>query len=194
MIWFTQKKELNEIEVRDYQNRGIIISIFCYDDENEQNGKNERRIIQDFIDQIMKNNECIITGCFCEKRLDKINQKNIIRKIEVIDEKLIKKNLKRQKKKLLDINRYYLKNFSINSGLFEIAFCNFVYVTIWNKKEFNEKKILDTHSKENDSAELCTLTLEHENTITLYISNELVEYRDNLFKELQNLGYKIKYI
>ena len=106
MIWFTPKKELNEIEVRDYQNHGIIISIFCYDDENEQNGKNERRIIQNFIDQITKNNECIITGCFCEKRLDKINQKNIIRKIEVIDEKLIKKNLKRQKKKLLEINRY----------------------------------------------------------------------------------------
>ena len=69
---------------------------------------------------------------------------------------------------------------------------DFGNITIWPQKNFNEnifedrKKILD-----KESEAFCKIGVVELDSIELYISDELAEYRDNLFKELQNLGYQI---
>ena len=47
-------------------------------------------IIQQFLDKILQKEESVIIGFFCDISIDQKNKKNIIRKLSVNDEKLIK--------------------------------------------------------------------------------------------------------
>lgn len=193
MIWYTRKNEQEQIEIYRPHDHGTIVSeIWCHDDEDRNIQASERKIIQEFIDQVVQNNKSIITGLFCEKYIDDVNKRNIEKKINISDEKLIKKNKKRQKKKMPEIHYYYLKKININWNLFEIAPWDFSNIAIWKKSSFVEECLLEQRPElTNDRSILCTFSVVELDSIWLYILDELAEYRDNLFKELQNLGYQI---
>ena len=57
-------------------------------------------IIQQFLDKILQKEESVIIGFFCDISIDQKNKKNIIRKLSVNDEKLIKEKKRRDKHKM----------------------------------------------------------------------------------------------
>ena len=103
----------------------------------------ERKIVERFISKTLKNKDCIMVGCFCTKYLGEENTKNIIQKLNVDDEKLNKINRARKKHNIGTLGHYQLKNININDELFELAPLEIRGITIWNKKDFDEKNFLN---------------------------------------------------
>jgi hypothetical protein len=184
----TEQKDIKEhpIVIKKKDLRIILTNIFCYGDD-EMECIQERKIVERFVSKTLKSKDCIMVGCFCTKYLGEENTKNIIKKLDVYDEKLEKINRSRKKRNIETIEHYQLKNININDELFELAPLEIRGITIWNKADFDEKSffkyesIIEEPLSIIDVEELCDIWLD--------ISNELAEYRNNLFRELELIGY-----
>ena len=141
----TEHKDIKEYPIiikRKKDLRIILTNIFCYGDD-EMECIQERKIVERFISKTLKNKDCIMVGCFCTKYLGEENTKNIIQKLNVDDEKLNKINRARKKHNIGTLGHYQLKNININDELFELAPLEIRGITIWNKKDFDEKNFLN---------------------------------------------------
>ncbi len=186
----TEHKDIKEYPIvikRKKDLRIILTNIICYDDDNKNACPQERKIVERFISKILKNKDCVMVGCFCTKYLGEENTKNIIKKLDVYDEKLEKINRARKKHNIETLGHYQLKNININDELFELAPLDVGGITIWNKADFNEKNLFRYESISKET--LYTFYIENVYDIWLNISNELAEYRNDLFRELELIGY-----
>lgn len=157
-------------------------------------------IIQQFLDKILQKEESVIIGFFCDISIDQKNKKNIIRKLSVNDEKLIKEKKRREKHKMNLIDFFYLKNININSEFFEIPPWDFHDITIWSKKNFQEKNVLKIYNKyfyldkksikELESVNLM-LTFSDTECLRLYISKKFIKEAQNMLEAFQKMGYRI---
>ena len=156
-------------------------------------------IIQQFLDSIVQKEKCVIVGFFCDNSIDRENKKNIIRKLSLKDEKLIKKNKRREKHKMNFIEFFLLKNININSEFFEIPQWDFHDITIWSKKSFKEKEVLKIYNKyfylNNNIKELenmnLRLTFSEAECLRLFVSKKFIKEAKNMLEAFQKMGYRI---
>ena len=133
-------------------------------------------IIQQFLDKILQKEESVIIGFFCDISIDQKNKKNIIRKLSVNDEKLIKEKKRREKHKMNLIDFFYLKkNFQEKNVL-----------KIYNKYFYLDKKSI----KELESVNLM-LTFSDTECLRLYISKKFIKEAQNMLEAFQKMGYRI---
>lgn len=187
MFWKNKYNELYTIEFGYKPGLGtLIFELQCHDNEDKPNCEQERAIVQELIYNILKSKDCIITGRFCKETLDIINQKNIERKINNVDQSL-------KSRRKMSINNFLLKDININNDMFDIAPWEFNNITIWDKELFNESYLKNKKwSKYNETGVLCKISIVEMDFLELYISDKISEQKDVLIAKLKLMGYVFK--
>lgn len=186
----TSGEDLDLINVERSDASTFFYQIVCYDDENLLERQIERNLVQNFIEMMKNDFDCIIVGEFVEKRITEGNRKNIVKEINITNEKFIKQNMKWQKKGYNPTGIFILKDFILEPDIFEMDVGNFSNLSFWKKEEFQESFLNDDKRYSHKSC-LGELFVIEYNSIAIIISNELPEAIEYFINSLKKNGHSV---
>lgn len=191
-MFLFQRKNVKIIEVYDFNDNWTVSDISCFDDDHVESILEEQKMLQSFLNDLLQEKKFVLTGSFYENHIDDCNLKNIIKKIDYIDEKFERKNAKLLKKSFPIQSYFYLERFDVTNELFIRSYLGMESVSFWNKEAFSIDDLRTKRDKKlkSDSFVL-SIFITEVTCISVSISKKYKEIYDMLLGKLKDIGYEI---